>query len=69
MKELSSDNPQIRDQSARRIRELLADNTNSRSNDHGKEYWEQRIRQVKKGMILSEVVELLPPLRRRGDRT
>jgi antitoxin component YwqK of YwqJK toxin-antitoxin module len=66
VKELSSDNPQIRDQSARRIRELLVDNPNSRSNDHGKEYWEQRIRRVKKGMILSEVVELLPPLRLRG---
>ncbi len=41
---------------------LLADDFNARTDNHGRLYWEERLRQVKPGMKHEEVLRILPPV-------
>ncbi len=48
------------------LRQALATNPSRRTNDHGREYWEQRTAKVKPGMKHAEVLKLLPPFGQGG---
>jgi hypothetical protein len=52
----------IRASAAKQIREQLAIDPKRRTRDAGREYWEERIAQVKIGMKHEDVVNLLPSL-------
>jgi hypothetical protein len=49
----------VRDAAAAEIREALAADPAARTNDHGHEYWDDRLRQIKPGMKHAEVMPLL----------
>ncbi len=44
------------------LRRLLAADPDARTNDHGRDYWEERAARVKPGMKHAEAVKLFPPL-------
>lgn len=57
---LSDASSQIRADAAASLRRLLTADPSARTNDHGEDYWKQRVASVRPGMKHSEVVELLP---------
>lgn len=59
---LASSDSKIRADAAGSLKRLVTANPSARTNDHGKDYWQQRIDAVKPGMKHSAVIELLPPL-------
>jgi hypothetical protein len=57
---LSNPHQETRDAAAATLRELIATDPRSRTNDHGYEYWQKRAESVKPGMKHSDVMRLLP---------
>jgi antitoxin component YwqK of YwqJK toxin-antitoxin module len=58
---LSDADSDIRANTARNLRKLLASDEGARTNNRGRLYWEARLNQVKPGMTDDEVKRLLPP--------
>jgi hypothetical protein len=57
--ELSDPSQIVRDAAAASIRQALKVHPDVATNDHGREFWETRIAQIKQGMAHDEVVKLL----------
>jgi hypothetical protein len=59
---LSDADNKVRSNAATELRELLASDSGARTNNRGRRYWEERLRQVKPGMKHQDVQRLLPPV-------
>ena len=59
---LADPDSQVRSDAAAELRRLLAGDFGARTNNHGRLYWEERLRQVKPGMKHEEVLRILPPV-------
>jgi hypothetical protein len=58
---LSDGDNDVRSKAAAELRQLLAGDSGARTNNRGRLYWEERLRQVKPGMKHDDVQRLLPP--------
>ncbi len=59
---LSNPDGETRAAAAAELRQLIAANPDSKTNDHGEEYWKKRVDSVKVGMKHAEVLKILPPV-------
>jgi hypothetical protein len=61
IEKLTNTDSDVRATAAADLRKLLASDAGARTNNHGRLYWEERLRQVKPGMKHDDVQRILPP--------